>query len=254
LSQGLFAQVTGVKYQLAFDGNTNIYFFLLHVTKGRAETRPQRYLSSSQISVVTPKNTTVEITKTFKPKTDEGNPTKFDVRSIVNAPTVTKELSYHSIVNDLSPVSVFDTISKGDVIQLFSFKVTPQPANFKDIRLFMNDQDPSSSAAGMMGGNFKNGMSIGGGQRFEGVLDYGILSLSTELPSDKIRVYPNPVSDELQISSNEALTKVTLKTVDGRILLETKESNIDMSKYPKGIYLIDVLSGGTKVLRRIIKN
>lgn len=254
ISQGVFAQVTGVKYQLAYDGNTNKYFFLLHITKGRAETRAQRYLSSSQITVVAPNNTSLTITDLYKPVIDKGDPCRFDVRSVVNAPQITKDLSYHSIINDLSPIATFDTISKGDVIQLFSFKATPQPANFKDIRLFINGQDPGSSAVGMMGGDFRNGMNIGGSQKFEGILDYGVLSLSTQLPNDKIKVYPNPVKDELQISSNEALKKVTLKTIDGRTILETTQSNIDMSKYARGIYLIDVVSGNTRVLRRIIKN
>jgi hypothetical protein len=254
LAQVSFTQVTGVKYQLAYDGNSNKYFFLLHITKGRAETRLQRTLGSSQLTVVAPKNTNLIMTNLYKPVTDKKEPCKFDVRSTIDSPTVTKDLSYHSIVNDLSPVSTFDTISKGDVIQLFAFKASPQPANFKDIRLFINGQDPASSAPGMFGGDFRNGMSIGGGQSFEGVLDYGVLSLSTELPNDKIKVYPNPVKDELQISSNEALKKVTLKTIDGRVILETTESNIDMSKFARGIYLIDVVSGDTRVLRKIIKN
>jgi hypothetical protein len=145
-------------------------------------------------------------------------------------------------------------MSKGDVIQLFAFKADPQPENFKDIRLFINGVDPSSSAPGMMGGDFRNGTNIGGVQKYQGNLDYGVLSLSSELPSDKIKIYPNPVSDALQISTTEAIKKVTLRTIDGRILLETRENNIDMSRFYKGIFLVDVQAGNTSVSRRIIKN
>jgi hypothetical protein len=106
----------------------------------------------------------------------------------------------------------------------------------------------------MMGGDFRNGTNIGGAQKYQGNLDYGVLSLSSELPSDKIKIYPNPVSDALQISTTETIKKVTLRTIDGRILLETRENNIDMSRFYKGIFLVDVQAGNTSVSRRIIKN
>lgn len=58
--------------------------------------------------------------------------------------------------------------------------------------------------------------------------------------ADEIQVYPNPSSKMVHISSPGKI-RITLSSVDGRKLIDAKEtSDIDISVYPEGMYLLQV--------------
>jgi hypothetical protein len=84
-------------------------------------------------------------------------------------------------------------------------------------------------------------------------------SLSTvDLDSKKeqISIYPNPSSDFINVISKEELKKVTLTSLDGKAIITTgKSRNIDISKLPKGVYLLQgELKNGNSISRKVIKN
>lgn len=87
-------------------------------------------------------------------------------------------------------------------------------------------------------------------------LDADVLS-TVDLSNQKsaISLYPNPSSDIVTLSSKEAFKKVLITTLEGKTVLTTENSrNIDISKLPKGVYLLQgELKDGTFVSKKIIK-
>ncbi len=64
----------------------------------------------------------------------------------------------------------------------------------------------------------------------------------------ELKVYPNPATDELNISFNGEIQSVRIVSLEGKVMsvTETNEQNhlIDISQLAKGIYFISVQSGG----------
>jgi hypothetical protein len=71
-------------------------------------------------------------------------------------------------------------------------------------------------------------------------------------------VYPNPVSNEFQLSGKEAVHRFSIKSLEGRTLLygETfPPDGLDVRHFPAGVYflVLDQKGGGTKVIKVIRK-
>ena len=73
--------------------------------------------------------------------------------------------------------------------------------------------------------------------------------------AQEISVFPNPVEDVLYIQSETAVSGVILSDLNGRKLFESKEvSNIDMSAYSAGMYLLTIkIADGKTMAKKIIK-
>lgn len=70
----------------------------------------------------------------------------------------------------------------------------------------------------------------------------------------KVSLYPNPVNNILHIQTS-LLKKVTLFNMEGKKLSESTASEINFSRYPKGVYIITTeLSDGSISTQKIIKN
>jgi hypothetical protein len=77
-----------------------------------------------------------------------------------------------------------------------------------------------------------------------------------ENSANKVVVYPNPVSDILQITSESTIQDYKLITVQGTVLQKGKsvESGIDMSSLNSGLYLIQLrFENGEEETRKIFK-
>lgn len=72
---------------------------------------------------------------------------------------------------------------------------------------------------------------------------------------EEISVYPNPGTDFITITSKEEFKKVTVSSLEGKTVLTAEHSrNIDISKLPKGVYILQgELKNGTVVSKKIIK-
>ncbi|WP_090374505.1 T9SS type A sorting domain-containing protein [Dyadobacter sp. SG02] len=73
-----------------------------------------------------------------------------------------------------------------------------------------------------------------------------------------ISAYPNPVVDKLRIGSNEALARVTMTDLTGRLVLELTKpepgQEFSLKNYPAGMYLIQVKTAtGRSQAIKIIK-
>ncbi len=78
--------------------------------------------------------------------------------------------------------------------------------------------------------------------------------------TEKLKVYPNPVSDFVNLSVKGILEKqnvVNVIDVNGKVVMTTKlNSNlqqINVSTLPKGVYMITVNNGGSKINTKFVK-
>ncbi len=70
-----------------------------------------------------------------------------------------------------------------------------------------------------------------------------------------ISIYPNPTSDFINISANKVIDEVSIYSAEGK-LLQTFNGNItqiDISHYPKGVYLLMVQSGKLTKTQKVLK-
>ena len=81
------------------------------------------------------------------------------------------------------------------------------------------------------------------------------LSIPSNVQLDNIRIYPNPVDDILQISGNRESYNIEIYSLTGQKLYTAFNiSNVDMSPYANGIYIIKVYHGNSLTIKRIIKS
>jgi len=86
-----------------------------------------------------------------------------------------------------------------------------------------------------------------------------LLEKVRELKADEIRIYPNPVTDNLvvEISSLPGKTILSVMNAQGQELLQSKitdrKSNIDLSTFPAGVYLVRIMNGKTVQIRKVVK-
>lgn len=67
-----------------------------------------------------------------------------------------------------------------------------------------------------------------------------------QVENDKILVYPNPVRDFLTLETDIPINRVSVYSVDGKLLKifnQPKTNRIDFSNFPSGIYILKVISG-----------
>ncbi|MBL4715039.1 MAG: T9SS type A sorting domain-containing protein, partial [Bacteroidia bacterium] len=78
------------------------------------------------------------------------------------------------------------------------------------------------------------------------------------MKSFSISIYPNPAKDRLNINMSELSlnSKFVLYNVAGEVVdyqtITNRESSIDVSKYPQGIYFINVSSNGENLRKKLV--
>lgn len=66
-------------------------------------------------------------------------------------------------------------------------------------------------------------------------------------------IYPNPVTSRFTISSNSKINAVVIFSVSGQKLLSPNCSEVDISNFPPGMYLVQVITEGQSRITKIIK-
>jgi hypothetical protein len=78
--------------------------------------------------------------------------------------------------------------------------------------------------------------------------------------TDRIKAFPNPVIDQLQLENIEDISRVQLLSLTGQLLFETKthkqsQLSIDMTQYSQGMYVLRLTSTAkTERILKITKN
>ena len=88
--------------------------------------------------------------------------------------------------------------------------------------------------------------------------DCGTLSIEDEIFDKQLNVYPNPIKNNLHITSSlSEQVDIKIYTILGEILLEEKITNtttINTESFKTGIYLVEFTSGNKKITKKLIKN
>ena len=70
-----------------------------------------------------------------------------------------------------------------------------------------------------------------------------------------IMVYPNPASNFINVNSNTLINEISIYSAKGKLIqtIEGNTTQIDISTYPRGVYLIHVRSGNVSKTQKIFK-
>lgn len=84
------------------------------------------------------------------------------------------------------------------------------------------------------------------------------VGVNEAIQDDNVRIYPNPTTGTVSINSQDGvITEIVLYDVFGRLLQTNKVANsaavVDLSDYPKGVYLLRVASNQGQSTHKIIK-
>lgn len=70
----------------------------------------------------------------------------------------------------------------------------------------------------------------------------------------EVAIYPNPVTDVVNISSSDPIVSVVVSNIAGRVELKTSGSNINMSGLAPSLYFIEIMfEDGTKSVAKVLK-
>lgn len=82
------------------------------------------------------------------------------------------------------------------------------------------------------------------------------LTSSKAILSDEVTVYPNPASDNLYISNNKRIDKLTISDLQGRTLyseyMHKKNVSVSLKDFRKGFYLLQLKSGNENYSEKIM--
>jgi hypothetical protein len=71
--------------------------------------------------------------------------------------------------------------------------------------------------------------------------------------NSEIKIFPNPTKGKFTILA-EDIERVEVINLQGKLIIRCKESEIDLSNKPSGIYFVKVTTGEQTVIRKLIKD
>ena len=73
--------------------------------------------------------------------------------------------------------------------------------------------------------------------------------------NNNIKIYPNPVKDELYITTESSVTKVEIYNADGKLVIQENNftGKVNVSSLAKGVYVVTIYMTQGTVVRKIIK-
>lgn len=161
-----YSQILGVNYQIRYNSSNCLWDCYMVITSGSATSTTHRTQASAQYTLIVPTGSTVTVIQNHMPLRDNQSytgtiPTTWVKSSEIYAPAAQPQSDFYAFSPSLSPSCHYNNLATGDTIKLFSVRVTPGVNCGDGVRNFTNGVDPSSSAPGMGGGDFSNGMTIG---------------------------------------------------------------------------------------------
>ena len=79
-------------------------------------------------------------------------------------------------------------------------------------------------------------------------------STFTYQSENRVRIFPNPSSGQIQLSSLARINTIKLYTLQGQLLAHFTDnlSDLDLSVYPAGVYSLHIVGEGISQNERII--
>ncbi len=113
---------------------------------------------------------------------------------------------------------------------------------------------PAQNNKYYVGGEFErfNGLRVAPIVRLNGDQNFSV----NEIKENKIKIYPNPASDKLTISSNSNISELNIYNISGSLIQKTKCDNkvinIDVSDLKPGIYLLHSVTRNEVYINKFI--
>jgi uncharacterized protein YjdB len=162
LNQKLDAQVESVNYRLKYNVDSCWYDAFIIINAGAATSLVDRTQYNSQYTIVVPTGTGLTMARRYMPlQTSDGLPVPWAVTTSVINPASLSGFDVYSVTVPLSPTSRYNSVSAGDTIKIFSFRLDTIFNCGADIRLWENGSDPASDQPGMLDSDWSNGFTMG---------------------------------------------------------------------------------------------
>ena len=88
---------------------------------------------------------------------------------------------------------------------------------------------------------------------FSGSCDTTYVGIKETILNQTTSIFPNPTFDKIKIETENNIDKIEIYSVSGQKLLATKNKEIDLSSFSKGIYLLKIHFETGIIYRKIIK-
>ncbi|MCO6173637.1 T9SS type A sorting domain-containing protein [Flavobacterium sp. NRK F10] len=86
-----------------------------------------------------------------------------------------------------------------------------------------------------------------------GAYEYNATLSSSSFSTNDFKLYPNPVTDFFTIDANEAIEKVEVYNLTGAKVMETNQTQVNISSLSAGLYLVKIYSENGVGVQKIIK-
>lgn len=78
--------------------------------------------------------------------------------------------------------------------------------------------------------------------------------LTSNIDKETVNIYPNPTTDFIHIKGLENIQKIRIFDMQGKIVAETKNPQVDVRQLIPGAYIVNVYVGNKVISRKLIKN
>lgn len=80
------------------------------------------------------------------------------------------------------------------------------------------------------------------------------VSVNEIVAAIQVNVYPNPTTEIVNVETSAQLIQIELLSLNGDLMLSSKNASLNLSNYPVGVYFLKVVTEEGIVVKRIIKN
>jgi hypothetical protein len=264
ISTMVIGQVKSVDFLMKYNCETNQYDVSLIILEGSASSIAHRAQFNAQISIVVPAGEALEITNKYMPLLDNQNyngsqPMEWGLANPVYSPEVQPENDFFAVQPKLNNAAFYNNLEEGDVVLLFSFIAGASGQYDEQIRFYRNGIDPGYEAAGMQGGDFSNGFTLGGAtQLFNDSSEESCITSIDERLLTSVKVYPNPFEHQFSLELPNGAKSINIFGSDGKVYYSSNNKSkgvltINSFAFPRGVYYVNIESDKGVAIRKIVK-
>ena len=259
-----FGQVSGVDYLMKYNCETNQYDVKLVVLSGSAVSIPERAQFNAQISIVVPTGESIVITNKYMPLQSNQSysgtaPMDWTLGNPIFSPLAQPENDFYSVFPKLSPASFYNDLHQGDEVTLFSFIAGTTGQYDENVRFFQNGVDPSDQDAGMGGGDFSNGFTLGSPVNiYDSNSAESCITDVIDAEEINANVFPNPFQHQLSIDLISENNKVQVLDTNGKVYYTSQNKSkgilvINTYDYAAGVYYVKIETENGIATKKVIK-
>ncbi|WP_179007555.1 T9SS type A sorting domain-containing protein [Winogradskyella forsetii] len=240
-SSSLFAQ--NVTFRLNWNSSNSEYE--LYVKRDITAVAPVTTGGTAAVTIVFP----TDASETRALAHTSESVSSFNPAGVIRSPEASPGNDFY-VFNSVGGSSYIGVLNADVEVLWMTF--TPSDGN-SEARLFENDTDPDSSAAGMLGINAQSDfytITLAGAiNEFAGNEVLGV----EENELQQLSLYPNPASNKVNIESNHIIDSVEVYDILGKqVMLLKKTNEIDVSNLNSGIYLFKISMGNKVQTKKIV--